>query len=81
VGDGSIKERLGYAHTHLLMLKPDNLPERLRERFEALVAALNSKVEHFSYKPSIVQMRRPQSGRVAEEILSIFVELKGGLRH
>jgi hypothetical protein len=79
VSDGSIKERLGYAHRHLAVLQPDDLPEDVRERFRILMETLAGKLEHFTYKPSIIRMRKPQSGKIAEEILSIFVKLQGGL--
>jgi hypothetical protein len=61
-----------------LILKAEDLPEDLRERFSMLMKKLSSRVEHFPHKPSIIRMRKPQSGKAAEDVLSIYIGVRGG---
>jgi hypothetical protein len=80
VGDLPMKKRLGYARGLLLLLEPEkDLPEHLRSRFQALVEDLNKRVVHWDFRPSWVVSRHPKSGRMAEEILSLYTELRGGI--
>lgn len=79
VGDGKIQQRLGCAAILLMQLRPEDVPQPIRPRFEKLLNTLTSKTEAYSYKPSVIRVRSPQSGKLAQEIFSIFVELEGGI--
>ena len=76
VGDGKITQRLGCAHIYLVSLNEVDLPEDLRGRFRKLRETLSYRVMHFSYKPSIIRIRAPQSGKLAQEIFDIYTALR-----
>ena len=80
VGDGDIKVRLGHAQNLLLLLQPDtDLPEELRGKFRALMSDLSKRAIHYSYQPTRINTRHPKAGRMAETILSLYTELRGGI--
>ena len=45
VGDGKLRNRLGYALAHLALLTPEDFPEELRPRFEKLMKQLNDSLK------------------------------------
>jgi hypothetical protein len=80
VGDGAMRDRLGYAQSYLLLLRPEHdLPEELRDKFRALMKELAERTIHYSYRPSRVITRHPKSGRLAQGIFDIYTELQGGI--
>lgn len=80
VGDGAMPARLGYAYMSLLILRPDeDLPESMRDKFRTLMAELGKHVVHPSNAPPRINLQHPDSDRAADMILSMYVELKGGI--
>jgi hypothetical protein len=77
VDDGSISERLGYAHGHLAILRPEDFPDDLLNRYKNLMNVLGPGVRHFPHKHSVVKIRQPQSGKAAQEIFELFCKLSG----
>lgn len=80
VGDGTIKERLGYAQSYLMQLRPEqDLPEHLRQQFHALMADLRKRTIVYGYRPARINARRPKSGNMAQTILNMYTDLRGGI--
>lgn len=79
VGDSKMRNRLGCALTHLALLAPEDFPEELRLRFKKIMKQLNDSRVEFAYKHCEVNAQAPRSGRIAREILDIYVTLRGGL--
>ena len=80
VGDGAARERLGYAFTLLAQLQPDrDLPEELRPRFAKLMRELEKRADFASHRPVRIVSRAPKSGKLAEEIFSIYTALNDGI--
>ena len=80
VGDGSIGDRLGYARDTLLRLRPEqDFPDHLRGKFVALMADLDKRAASYSYRTTRINTRPPNSGRMAETILSLYTQLRGGI--
>jgi hypothetical protein len=84
VSYGSIQERLSSAAMILTRLhRPDeDLPEELREDFKAVMHAL-TKEEAVGNEGTINATTRKltaeQGGELAEKILSIYINLRGGI--
>jgi hypothetical protein len=80
VGDGPLRLRLGYAYTTLLILNADNdLPAELRDRFTALMQALDARADNEAHGPVTINTRAPKAGRLAGEVLSLYIALRGGI--
>lgn len=80
VGDGPIRDRLGYAFILLLTLQPEHdLPEHLRGKFCTLMADLNKRKITYTYRSTRINTRRPKSGHMATTILELYIELRGGI--
>jgi hypothetical protein len=80
VGDGAMRERLGFAYSLLLQLQPDrDLPEELRPRFRKLMRELEKRAEVTSYRPVRIVTKAPKAGKLGEEILAIYAELNDGI--
>lgn len=80
-GVGSIQERLTFAAVHLVTLSTpaqENPPE-IRAQLEALVNKLTVKPlsDTKSYTPR--ELNDEEARKVAEDILSLFVKVMGGL--
>jgi len=77
VGEGALRQRLGYAYIDLSILNPDtHLPQDLRDRFNKLKRELKSRADDGRYGPVKIITRSPKAGRLAEEVLSIYVKLE-----
>ena len=80
VGSGSIKERLGYAQTLLLVLQPDkDLPKELRGEFRALMLDLGRRAIHYTYRPTRINTRHPKADQLARSILDLYTALRSGI--
>lgn len=81
VGTRDIGDRLAGAHNHLLVLKSGNpdLPDSMRSQFESLMDSLSRHAKYFDNAPPRIEMSEPEANRTAEMILSLYVELKGGI--
>ncbi|CCB64830.1 hypothetical protein [Hyphomicrobium sp. MC1] len=80
VGDGPMDQRLGHAFTHLLILQSNNdMPESLREKFQSLMSNLERHAFHSRTEPVKIRMKSPDADRAAEEILSLYTDLRGGI--
>jgi len=79
IGNSSIEMRLTYAAEPLLMLQPNELPEKMRHEFELLLNDLRQK----SLSRETQIMPRPvtkeEARKLAERILGMYTELMGGL--
>jgi hypothetical protein len=80
VGDGPIRDRLGYALTTLIVLRPEHdIPDHLRDKFSTLMADLTKRAITYSYRSTRVNTRRPKSGYMARTILELYTSLRGGI--
>ena len=80
VGDGAIRDRLGFAQNYLSLLRPDeDLPEFLRPQFRSLMADLSNRAVYYTYRPTRIATRHPKSGKMAQMILSMYTDLRGGI--
>jgi hypothetical protein len=80
VGDGSMRERLGYAFTLLAQLQPDrDLPEDLRPRFKKLMKELEARAQYTTFRPVRIITKAPKAGKLGEEIFSIYTALNDGI--
>jgi hypothetical protein len=74
-----MRTRLGFALFLLSQLQSNQLPEKLRPRFEGLIKQLRDRRVPFPHKMCEVNMRAPLSDKIAKEIFDLFVALKGGI--
>jgi len=80
VGDGPIRDRLGYAFILLATLQPEHdLPEHLRGTFCTLMADLTNRKINYSYRSPRINTRHPKSGNMAKTILELYTSLRGGI--
>lgn len=75
VGDGPMRVRLGRAMYALASLRQEDIPERLRPRFNEIKSQLRGRAEYFSFRLPYVNMRAPRSARIAREILKLYIDL------
>src|SRR5262245_26810680 len=80
VGEGALRQRLGYAYTTLAKLNEDNdLPPDLRDRFKKLMWELQARSDGGKYGPVKIITRAPKAGHLAQEVLAIYIDLRGGI--
>jgi hypothetical protein len=80
VGDGTARVRLGYAYGLLAQLQPDrDLPEELRPRFKKLMKDLSDRADEGKHRPVRIITSAPKSGKLAEEIMSLYTALNDGI--
>jgi len=80
VGDGPIRDRLGDAFILLQVLIPEQeIPERLRKKFSALMADFTKRAITYSYRSTQINTRHPKSGNMARTVLALYTELRGGI--
>ncbi|MBN1238948.1 MAG: hypothetical protein JXB36_10625 [Gammaproteobacteria bacterium] len=79
VGDGPIKQRLGYAYSRYLDgLYPDDLPDPVRERYEALHTAMHRAApigKGGRLKASIQKMSFAEASHYAGKVVEVYAEL------
>ena len=79
VAEGSVKDRLVTAYLENLDdLESSDLPQSLRSKFESLHAALHSASpvgKEPSVRATIRKISRPQAGKHARTILSLYTDL------
>ncbi len=78
-GTGTLQERLTNAFAyHLPLVRDENLPEDLRERFHALKqradSARDSEVAHGNRLPPLL-LTDDDAQEIAKEIFAVFLEL------
>jgi hypothetical protein len=80
VGEGTVRERLGYAYGLLAQLQPDeDLPAEVRPQFEKLMKHLRDRANEGTHGPVLTIANAPRSRKLAEDILSIYVALNDGI--
>jgi hypothetical protein len=56
-----------------------DLPEELRAEFLGIIDELVKRRIDYPHRASRINLRRPQSGKIAERIFSMYVGLHGGI--
>ena len=76
VGDGSIQQRLTFAATYLILLKPTDLPEGLHLRFAEVYKVLTKTPlsTASAYVPR--SLDEVESDTLAHEVLALFSTLQ-----
>jgi hypothetical protein len=80
IGTSTIDKRLIFAAMRLLELQEDQLPEEMRDEFEALRVALTKiplSTERSDYQPRPIS--EDDGRKLAEQIFEMVVKLMGGL--
>lgn len=86
VRDGSIQDRLYYASNSLVQLAPDELdqlPGEMRARFDEVRHTLTKhpaeREGEGAIRASVRKLTPDEGTQIAQEIVSIYVGLRGGI--
>lgn len=77
-----IQERLALAAMDLIVLRPEELPVELRDRFEELLNELtkeNAIADEGTVAATMRKMSDTQAEKLARDIFDIYTELRGGV--
>lgn len=78
-----IQERLFYAAMSLIRLRPeDDLPKELRKEFQAIIHELSKEpaiADEGTLAATTRKLSDDDAKKLAERILSIYIELRGGI--
>jgi len=78
-GSERLRIRLTYAAVSLIQLKPEDFPSRSRQRFKDLKALLTQTPLSSKIRYEAREITPAQAKRAAKEIVSLYVEVSGGL--
>lgn len=80
VGDGPLRKRFGFVYGMLLILNVEkDFPEDLRERFTKLIGQMDERKVGGQNGPIEINVDPPLSDELAEEVLAIYTNLRGGI--
>jgi hypothetical protein len=81
-GDDSIQQRLAAGALVLIRLEPGDLPQKLRQEFDAVRHELtkeNAEGDEGTIAATIRKLTPEEASKIAERILHIYTELHGGI--
>ena len=79
IGTSTIDRRLTHAASYLMLLRPVDLPERLRDDFAEVMRRLTRIPLSSATAPTLRPISEHDGHELAKAILSMFVQLLGGL--